>query len=84
MRLSLRKYPQMVNALATRHIMYNRQLEYVAKAEQAGRCMVIRPDSPIPIGHISHDEAQMQHVYDMGRNTGQRYIEAIKAFYVII
>ena len=81
MRLSLRKYPQMVHALATRHLMYNRELAYVAKAEQAGRCMVIRPDSPIPIGHISHDEAQMQLVYDMGLDTGQRYIEAIRTFY---
>lgn len=81
MRISLRKYPQMIHALATRHIMYNRQIEYVAKAEQAGRCLVIRPERPIPIGHISHNEAQMQHVYDMGRSTGQRHIEAIRTFY---
>ncbi|MDE5571244.1 MAG: patatin family protein, partial [Prevotella sp.] len=47
-RLWLRHYPNMVRALDERHLMYNRQLEYVRQAEQEGRCLVIRPDEPIP------------------------------------
>ena len=81
MRLSLRKYPNMIRALDERHMMYNRQLAYVAQAEQEGRCLVIRPDGPIPIGHISHNPAQMRRVYETGRAVGERYIEKIKAFY---
>ena len=81
MRLSLRKYPLMVKALDERHVMYNRQLAYVAQAEQEGRCLVIRPDEKIPIGHISHDPQQMRHVYELGRQVGERYIERIKEFY---
>ena len=81
MRLSLRKYPNMVRAMDERHLMYNRQLEYVAQAEREGRCLVIRPDEKIPIGHISHDAAEMRHVYELGRAVGERYIERIKAFY---
>jgi len=81
LRLSLRKYPHMVEALDKRHLMYNRQLDYVAQAEQEGRCLVIRPDEKIPIGHISHDPDQMQHVYELGRQVGERYIERIKAYY---
>ena len=81
MRLALRKYPKMIHAMDVRHEMYNRQLDYVAQAEREGRCMVIRPDEPIPIGHISHDADQMRKVYEMGRKAGEKQIEKIKAYY---
>lgn len=81
MRLSLRKYPQFVKAMSERYLMYNKQLEYVTQAEAKGRCLVIRPDEKIPIGHISHDKDQMRRVYEIGRQVGERYIEKIKEFY---
>ena len=81
LRLSLRKYPRMIQALDERHLMYNHQLAYVAQAEAEGRCLVIRPDGPIPIGHVSHDPAKMQRVYDMGRAEGERRIADIIRFY---
>ena len=81
MRLGLRRYPKMVEALAMRHEMYNRELEYVRQAEREGRCLVIRPEEKIPIGHISHDPEQMRRVYEIGRKMGERYIDRIKAFY---
>ena len=81
MRLSLREHPQFVKAMNERYIMYNRQLEFVAQAEKEGRCLVIRPDEKIPIGHISHDPEQMRRVYEIGRQVGERYIEKIKEFY---
>ena len=82
MRIALRKYPKMIEALDTRHIMYNQELEYVRKAEQAGRCLVIRPEGKIPIGHISHDPEEMRRVYDIGRKTGEKHIDQIKEFYI--
>lgn len=82
-RIALRKYPLMVKALEERHIMYNRQLDYVAKAEAEGRCLVIRPEGKIPIGHISHNPDKMHHVYELGRQTGEQYIQKIKTFYEI-
>lgn len=82
MRIALRKYPKMIEAMDQRHIMYNRQIDYVRQAEQEGRCMVIRPDRKLPIGHISHDSEEMQRVYDIGRDTGLKNIERIKEFYL--
>ena len=81
MRIALRRYPDMVKALDERHLMYNRQLEYVAQAEREGRCLVIRPDDSIPIGHISHNPEEMRHVYELGRQVGERYISQIQRFY---
>ena len=82
MRIALRKYPKMIEAMDKRHLMYNKQLVYVYEAEKAGRALVIRPSEKLPIGHISHDPEEMQRVYDIGRETGEAYIEKIKAFYL--
>ena len=81
MRLSLRKYPNMIEAMNNRHIMYNKELSYVYQAESTGRALVIRPEAPLPIGHISHNPDEMQRVYEIGRTTGMKYIERIKAFF---
>lgn len=83
MRIALHRYPEMIKAMDRRHLMYNKQLEYVAQAEREGRCLVIRPDETIPIGHISHDPQQMHHVYQLGRTIGERYIERIKDYWGI-
>ena len=81
MRIALRKYPQMIKAMEERHIMYNQELAYVAKAEREGRSLVIRPDGKIPIGHVSHNPDEMRHVYELGRQTGERLIDKIIDFY---
>lgn len=81
MRIALRKYPKLIEAMDRRHLMYNRQLEYVREAERKGRCLVIRPDSKLPIGHISHNPEEMKRVYDIGRELGERKLNEIKDFY---
>jgi predicted patatin/cPLA2 family phospholipase len=81
MRIGLRKYPRMIEAMDKRHLMYNQELEYVRQAEREGRCLVIRPNEKLPIGHISHDPEEMRHVYEIGRRKGEEMIERIKAFY---
>ena len=81
MRIALRKYPNMIEAMDNRHIMYNKELAYVYQAESTGRALVIRPEEPLKIGHISHDPEEMQRIYDIGRETGMKYIERIKAFF---
>ena len=81
MKIALRKYPKMIEAMDKRHLMYNQQLVYVYEAEKAGRALVIRPEASLPIGHISHDPDEMQRIYDIGREMGERQIEKIKRFY---
>ena len=81
MRIALRKYPKMIEAMDKRHLMYNKQLVYVYEAEKAGRALVIRPEKPLPIGHISHNPEEMQHIYNIGRAAGEKHIEAICRFF---
>ena len=80
-RLALRKYPAVVEAMKNRHFMYNNQLKYVKEAENRGEILVIRPEKPIPIGHICHNPEQMQAAYDMGREHGEKHLEKIRTFW---
>ena len=81
MRLALRQYPKMLEAMENRHLMYNQELEYVRQAEREGRCLVIRPDEKLPIGHISHDPENMRRVYEIGRRKGEKHLDQIIDFY---
>ena len=79
-RLSLRKYPRVVETMQMRHLMYNDQLAYVEQEVRRGNTMAIYPDAALPIGHISHDPEEMQRVYDIGRETGLRKLDDIMSF----
>lgn len=80
LRMNLRRYPNMIHALDTRHLMYNKQLEYVKEQERKGAAFVIRPLEKLVIGHVSHDETAMQAVYQMGRRVGEKRLKDIVKF----
>lgn len=79
-RMSLRRYPKLVEAMAMRHLMYNEELAYVEQEVRRGNTLAIYPDAKLPIGHISHNPDEMQHVYDIGREMGLRKLDEIRSF----
>jgi len=79
-RMSLRRYPKLVKAMAMRHLMYNEELAYVEQEVRRGNTLAIYPDKQLPIGHVSHNPDEMQHVYDIGRELGLRKLDKIKSF----
>ncbi len=76
----IRKYPELVHALSTRHDMYNGQTAYVRDEEKAGRAFVIRPTGALTIGHISHNPDEMQDTYEQGRQQALTSLSEIKHF----
>lgn len=79
-RLKYRKYPNFIATAARRHEMYNRQLDYVAQEEAAGRAIVIRPPKKLPIEHLSHNPETMDEVYQLGRKAAKERLEEIAQF----
>ena len=61
--------------------LVNAEVAFVKQAEQEGRCLVIRPQEKLPIGHFSHDPKEMQVVYDIGIETGKKYLEELKHYF---
>jgi len=81
MRLWLRRHPRIIRALEQRHIMYNDQLEYVRQEEKKPNTLVLRPESVLTIGHLSHNLDDMQATYEHGRKVATKHLEEIKAFF---
>ena len=79
-KVALRKYPNMVNAIKNRHIMYNDSTKYVFDKEKKGEVLVICPDEPLPIGHTERDPEILKKVYELGRKKAYEKLDDIKKF----
>lgn len=80
MRIFLRKFPKLVDAVAHRHEMYNDETRYVFEQEKLGNTMVLCPDVPLGISRTESDGAKLQRVYDQGRELAMSRLEEIKEF----
>ena len=74
------KYPAVCKALETRHVWYNRTLEYIDRRVAEGAALLIAPETPLPIPRVCHDPDQMQRVYDIGRAAGEKSLESVRNF----
>ena len=75
-----REYPNLINALKNRHIMYNDELDYCFMQEKLGKNYVICPKSPLPIGRICHDPLVLREAYDLGRCEAIEHLPGIIRF----
>lgn len=78
--LIYRNYPELRKAMANRHIIYNEQTEYVMRRQSEGSVLVIRPEKPLQIRHITHDPELLQKTYDAGRRTAEKQLDRIRKF----
>ena len=79
-RMKYRKYPNLIKALENRHLMYNAELELIAKQEKRGELFVIRPDSPLPVKRAEKDPAKLKACYEIGRQTVEKELARLIAF----
>lgn len=79
-RLAMRRYPAIVEAMNRRHEMYNAQLDYLLSQAARGTILLIQPQQPLNIGRTELDAGKMQRVYDLGRHTGTEYLPRIIEF----
>lgn len=80
MKLRLKKYPKLIEAMANRHIIYNNQVEFAENAEKEGKALIIRPSDKLPIGRLEKNPDTLQHVYDLGRTEALKNLDKIKAY----
>lgn len=80
MKLRLKKYPKLIEAMANRHIIYNNQVEFAENAEKEGKALIIRPSDKLPIGRLEKNPDTLQYVYDLGRTEALKNLDKIKAY----
>ena len=75
-----KRYPKLADAMEQRHIVYNRQLAEVREREQKRSAIVIRPSESLGIGHVSHNPAELERVYRIGREEANRRLSEIRTY----
>ena len=75
-----KRYPKLADAMEQRHIVYNRQLAEVREREQKRSAIVIRPPESLGIGHVSHNPAELEMVYRIGREEANRRLSEIRTY----
>ena len=79
-RRKYRAYPRLVEAMERRHLVYNRELDYVAQARAEERMFVIQPEAALDVHRIEKNPEKLRAVYEEGRKTAIRQREALLAF----
>ena len=80
MQTLLKKYPAVAKAMAVRHIRYNRQMDEIRERELAGKVLVIRPPQALGISRTEKDPAELERVYQTGRDEGKKQLERVRKF----
>lgn len=79
-KLVLRKYPKVLEVMAVRHVMYNRQMEEIDARGASGAALVIRPPESLGIGRTEKDPEELERVYQIGRSEALRRLEEVRDF----
>ena len=79
-RRKYRAYPKLVEAMERRHLVYNEELDYVAKAKAEGRMFVIQPEAALAVRRIEKNPEKLRAAYEEGRKTAIRQREALSEF----
>ena len=80
MKVALRRYPGIVHAAAVRHDMYNEETAYVARREQEGAALVIRPEHALEVKAAERDPDRLLAVYRHGREVAEARFAELEAF----
>ena len=80
MRLMLKKYPKLVDAMSRRHITYAEETSYVFSKADRGEVFVICPKQSLGISRTEKDPDELQRVYDEGRRTALELLPKLRTF----
>ena len=69
-----------VDRLRYRHYEYNRTYRRVARMHEAGEAFVIRPQKPVTIRSMEHDQEKLLDLYEQGYAEAARTWEALQEY----
>ena len=79
-KLKYHNYPKLVDAMANRHILYNKQLEEIRQLEKENKVYVIAPNELLTIKRTENNPKKLEEVYQIGRKITVEKLDKIKAF----
>ncbi|MCX7709100.1 MAG: patatin family protein, partial [Clostridia bacterium] len=75
-----RKYPELLNAIRNRHVVYNETLRFIEALERDGSAIVIRPSKPLQVDRLEKNPEKLLELYDNGYQDTEELLERINTF----
>lgn len=76
----MKTYPLVGEAAKNRHIMYNKQLEYIHEMEKQGRAYIIQPHTPLDCSTLEKNTVKLESIYQLGYSHGIKHIDGVRKF----
>ncbi len=80
LRVALKAYPALLEAIERRHIVYNETREYIKRREKEGATFVIAPQTPLRIHRTEKNPEKLREIYEEGRRTMAALLPDLQAF----
>ena len=80
MKIALRKYPKIVEAMRHRAEVYNQETREIFEKADKGEVFVICPEKSLGISRTEKNPDELQRVYEEGRRIAEKNLESVKAF----
>lgn len=78
--LKYRKYPNLINSMKKRYIMYNNTIEKIIDMENKKEIFVIRPSKKINLSITTSNPEELQKIYDLGVTDCKKIINSLKDY----
>ena len=78
--LKYRKYPNLINSMKKRYIMYNNTIEKIIDMENKKEIFVIRPSKKINLSITTSNPEELQKIYDLGVTDCKKIINSLKEY----
>lgn len=75
-----KNYPNLIDAMNNRHIMYNHENAVIEKAAENGEIISIRPDFVPDIGRTEKDPSKLETLYILGRIAAVNRLSDVKEY----
>ena len=79
-KLSLKKYPKVYEAMARRHEMYNKTLYKIEEMQKDGSVYVLQPSVNFHMKRIENDPEKLEELYQLGRKDALVHLDEIREF----
>lgn len=76
-----RKYPKVAERLLTRHIRYNKEVEFCNQLEREGKAVILRPSKDVQIKSLESDVAKIERIHRYGYDLAMENMDRIKALF---
>ena len=80
MRMALRKYPFLADAVIERPEAYNEAVRYISEREEKGEVFVLRPERELDVRRTEKNPEKLWEAYREGRKTAEKNMDALRAY----